>query len=579
MNTMLKFLKPLSYIFNKINTGVKRVIIVVAVFVTIFQLFFYFMNKDKFIVNADNNQKRNELYEFVNDPSYQKSEQGKIAIAAYRVFLCYSLGETCTDNPNEAEEYYEMSMINKVGTIFTYPLAHPPASGVMWVYDSLQQSGFVPNTYAQGIGFYALQPLAPIWKMFRNVSYMILVFIIVAIGFMIMFRGQINPQMEIGITNVLPRIVMTILLITFSFAIAGFLIDFMYVVMGLGASIIATNFPGAIFADQNQQVDIMGNAGWLFHNVVANGDIWASGGALLSLVPQGLQTLLRTVITIVTIPALGALNPKVQTLIKGEMFKSIPGVGSFLGAITGTLIGRILFTLISGILFPLILSLIVYVTALFLFFRIFFLLLTTYIKILLSIIFSPIVLLFEAFPGRSTFGFWFKGLFFNLMTFPIVTILIMVSGLIVNIGADSGFNYANDLIRLDTWNELTNSQTLWAPPFLYSAHGQGFTVLVGLSILFIIPDIVAFIKKSMGVEDLPFNVTPGTLLGGAAVVAGGVGGLVMRSRALTREFGLYRDANSDTTGFGGFISKVFQAKDPYSQPQRKEYQSTTDNNS
>src|SRR5690606_31541490 len=113
MNIMLTFLKPLAYIFNKINVGIKRLIIVIAVFVTILQLFFYFMNKDKIVITNNQEIKRQQLYEFVQDPAFQETEEGRYALTAYRMFLCYTLGETCTDNPDEAYKYQEQSMITK----------------------------------------------------------------------------------------------------------------------------------------------------------------------------------------------------------------------------------------------------------------------------------------------------------------------------------------------------------------------------------------------------------------------------------------------------------------------------------
>jgi len=63
-------------------------------------------------------------------------------------------------------------------------------------------------------------------------------------AFMIMFRVRISPQTVITVQSALPKIIFTLILITFSYAIAGFLIDLMYVVIGIFSFIVTQ---GGIF--------------------------------------------------------------------------------------------------------------------------------------------------------------------------------------------------------------------------------------------------------------------------------------------------------------------------------------------
>ena len=42
-----------------------------------------------------------------------------------------------------------------------------------------------------------------------------------------------SPQTIVTIQSALPKIVVTLILVTFSYAIAGFMVDLVYVVMGL----------------------------------------------------------------------------------------------------------------------------------------------------------------------------------------------------------------------------------------------------------------------------------------------------------------------------------------------------------
>ena len=46
---------------------------------------------------------------------------------------------------------------------------------------------------------------------------------------MIMFRVKINPQTVVSLQTMIPKLVTTLILITFSFAIAGLVIDMIYV--------------------------------------------------------------------------------------------------------------------------------------------------------------------------------------------------------------------------------------------------------------------------------------------------------------------------------------------------------------
>ncbi len=525
------------------------------------------MNKDKITLHSSAyEQSRMELYDFIASPQFQKDDITKSQLAVYSGFLCLTLGETCTDNPDEAAPYIERSFVTKASNIFVAPYANPPASGVLWAYEGMQEAGFVPQTYAQGIGFYSLQPLAPIWKIFRNVSYLLLVLVVISIGFMIMFRANINPQTVIAIENAIPRIVLALILITFSFPIAGFLIDIMYVIMGLGGSIIVQNIATDTVSTREVAIalgwaqpinnanitatagDIFNTTGWnLFGKVVGNGDIWKSGSAILSLVPYELQFTLRTVLSGVVFLILN-LHPQVHDFVTGNILRPVPVIGGWLATGIGAIISFAVFGLLMGILFPLILSFFVFVTTLFLFFRIFFLLFITYTKILISIIFSPFILMFEALPERNTFAYWIKGLFFNLLTFPLVAILIMTAGMISNISSTAPLYGVFNLDR-----------ELWRPPFLYSIEANGFVMLVAISIIFLIPDMIAFVKKTFGVEDLPFNITPGKLLGGAGVALAGGMGLLTRSRSFLSEFGQYKEEGA--TGFGRVIN-FLKAENP-----------------
>ena len=119
--------------------------------------------------------------------------------------------------------------------------ANPPASTREYAIDLGKTLGFLPKyAVAQGIGFSGLSPLLPIWKVSRDISYGILAVILIVVGLMVMFRKKIDPKTVVTVQNSIPRIVVALLLVTFSYAIVGILIDGMYLLIALIVSMISS---------------------------------------------------------------------------------------------------------------------------------------------------------------------------------------------------------------------------------------------------------------------------------------------------------------------------------------------------
>jgi len=515
---------------KKIFGFLKKVFIVITVYFIVFSLFFHFLNKDRPKVTYDPIQKnREEIYKVINDPKLKSSQEGKIAIALYRAMLCGLIGEACTDNPKDGDKNFNHSVFGFITNLIVLPYANPPASGVYWAYSGLQNAGFVPKTYAaEGIGFAAIKPFMNIWKVFRDVSYMLLVLILIAIGFMIMFRAKINPQTVISVENSLPKIVVALLLITFSFPIAGLLIDLMYVMILLIISILSPFiFEGSHPVDKKELVAQYLNPGFskIFppgFNILTLGGI---GTALFNILPDWLRGILGPTLQFAAGVAnfyilrnvIGAGdNGPAQNI--GDFFSNIGLAGFTAGKIPrllGFFLDVIFFFLFAIFGVPFLLGFIVFFTVIFLLFRIFFVLFKNYLETILLIIFSPIILIFEAIPGKSTFSFWFKNILTNLLGFVVVIALILVSGAL-------NHTFSNDIKQLP-----------WAPPFIYGIDGKTVGVLVGLGIFLLIPDLLKMIKEMLGAKGLPISIGPGIFFGGlGAAYGGGMGALQQVSSLL-----------------------------------------------
>jgi|GEM_PF-4823644 len=75
--------------------------------------------------------------------------------------------------------------------------------------------------------------VASYWGVCRNFAYALLTIVLVVFGFMIMLRQNIEPRVTMTITNALPRVAAALVLITFSFAISGLIVDVGRVADGL----------------------------------------------------------------------------------------------------------------------------------------------------------------------------------------------------------------------------------------------------------------------------------------------------------------------------------------------------------
>lgn len=506
---MFSFIKP------TVNF-LKKAFLVIAVYFIVISLFSHFIGNDKVALSPSKTdpikQNRAEIYKVINDKELNKTKEGKITIAFYRSFLCRIIGEVCIKNENNTEKNYQNSMLGFFTKLIKTPFANPPASGVMWAYSGLQSAGFIGKSYAaEGIGFAAIQPFADIWKLFRDVSYMLLVVFLMAIGFMIMFRTKLNPQTVISVENALPKIVIALILITFSFAIAGFLIDLMYIITSIMISVMSKNnlyYDSTVFKNQ-----YLLSSGW---------DIWTRDvvlriplsvnvsavftGALLKMLPAEVDLTLRSIAGLGIIALTHNLVAPLVKVIGGAAngaWGDWPAI--FMTPIAYGIVWIPLFMV--GFLHGLevIITVLMFFSFILITFRILALLFSSYIKLIILIILGPLLLLFESF-GKSAFKYWLMNIIGNLIAFPI-TILIFVLGYLINTQANN-IGIAGRL------------------PYLYGIEASGFKFLIGLGLIFLIPDLVKLIKEALGIKDLPLNIGIGTFFGGVAAGVGGATGIM-----------------------------------------------------
>ncbi len=310
----------------------------------------------------------------------------------------------------------------------------PAATTERYVADVLDSAGvkIAQPAYAQGVGFAALDPVLNTWKTFRNMAYLLFVIVFLVIGFLIMMRQKVGGQTVVTAQQAIPNIIVALLLVTFSYAIAGLLIDMMYLVMYLILALF----------QKDQESFLNKNFLTLGWTMISSGT-----GAAFTAVEEFTESMQSS---------LGQFG---QEAIE------------FLGELTMAVVVAIAIAVKI--------------------FELFFELLKTYVTIVLTIAFSPIILAVGAIPGRNTFEQWIKDIIGNLAAFPVVLLVLIVFDELT--GGISG-------------NTPVIESGGFQPPYLFGSGSAGvLPFIIGVGMIMIMPEIVKESKKMLGAKEGVFQ--------------------------------------------------------------------------
>jgi hypothetical protein len=500
------------------------------------QVFFYFFSKnshqeDKEVYDPIK-MNREVLYSVLENKDLQKTTQGQLRVKSYRFFMCTFLGEGCTDNPEDGNKNYGESIMGGVSKLITIPVSNPPASGVIWVQNTFEKAGFVPESYAAtGIGFRSIQAFMPLWKVFRDVSYLLMVLVIVVIGFLIMFRTKLDGQTAVAIESALPRIVVTLILITFSFPIVGFLIDITYLLIYMSISLFsATGLK--VFSDINElQSQMMNNVtAGVFNSDTFFGYAAALRGLLDFILNPVLQGIFSALVGLVVLffslkfasgisdtvskflgnfELAGALN---LVVVEGQVsFK----IGNLISILISLAIGFLLGTVLVYWILPLV---IVLTGLLFLIGRILFLILGAYVRIVLYIIFAPIIILPNAIPGQNSFMGWLRFIAGNLLIFPLIVVFFLVVLAIQDVSNVGG--WGEFLVPFVTKSGVADPNSpSFMIPLAWSFDTRILPIIISAVMLMMIPELIQKIVQPIVGESFLPEGNVGILFGGLAGAA------------------------------------------------------------
>jgi hypothetical protein len=361
-------------------------------------------------------------------------------------------------------------------------------SAVNYVRSKLTDLKVIPEAQAQGFGFEALNPVQQIWKAFRDVMYGFFVLIIIVYAFMIMFRTKISPQTVVTVQSALPKIIITLILVTFSYAIAGLLVDLMYVMIGLIALVFS-------------------NIGFF------GGGNWSGLFKLLTTGPEGLPYGILGWFVSYILPFMAVLVGVCLSV------NGIAGIGAAIGTgIIGAIIG---FFILIGLIFWLFITVV----------KVFVILIKAYLSILISVIFAPLMIGFGAVTPTGGFGGWLKGLVSNLLVYPLTGVLLLLSFLFLastfpNVAGEASRVLGNGVTITSPFDQQAS---YWYPPLTVGVQVGPYDPLpilwlfASLAILAMIPKVVDIIKGVMAGK----GIEGGTSGIGAAF--GAIGGYALGS--------------------------------------------------
>lgn len=362
------------------------------------------------------------------------------------------------------------------GMAFLYE--KPPASLGDYVADLIQNNNLVRPAYAQGVGFQSLSNILPIWKTFRDIAYLLLTLIFFFIGFFIIFRQKLDGHTVANISNAIPNVIIALILITFSYAIAGFMIDLMYLVIYFLIWIA-----GQVIKDPiSVYTPISGNYSVRLETIALNQNLFSSG----------LNLVFGTGSNDPNSAGIGSAATAVGAIVY-SMFDPT-STASILAGLVGTVAQVIAFAVFAIALF-------------FAVMRTFLSLIQSYISFIIAVIFSPLQLLMGAISGRSTFVNWIKTLIASLVPFPMVIGLIFLSMALTGFARDPAVGYRGFALNSET--TVPGSAGGFNPPLLpfsYETSGAAAAAIqgiIGFGILMFMPEAVKMAKDFLKVSGGP----------------------------------------------------------------------------
>jgi len=439
------------------------------------------------------------------------------------------VGQCLKDLGTSQTQVQPVAQVNTVEdkrTLLQMVFAERPMSGIGYVKGALSKLKLVPEAHAQtvGFGFRQLEVVRPMWVATRNFAYALFIIATVIFSFMIMFRVKISPQVVVSVQSALPKLIGALILVTFSYAIAGFLIDLMYIVYGI-ISLFGSKLVPYLPISPSGLFQFL-TAGRIGGGVVGvDTGIFGLLALYLAILPFAFGFVLFTTLGVLPSLIIAAIGIPVGGAI-----------AAILAPITGILliVGVIIFIIFIVLLFWAIL-------------KIFWALLKAFATILFLTILAPIQIVAGVVIPSFSFGNWVKSYVSALAIFVVTSVLIFFAFLFMLIGTQAavslvGGSTSNPLadivasiFQLMIGTGLTSvvisigTPSPW-PPLLNGTIGGGTTGIVGLLFLGVsfviftlIPKATQIIQSLLSGKPFAYGTAIGEAFGPVGLMYGASG--------------------------------------------------------
>lgn len=364
---------------------------------------------------------------------------------------------------------------------------NPPVRTADYLASVGQSLGIVKETHAQGVGGSGegvLHPILTLWQVSRNVSYVIMIIVFLIIGLMIMFRNRINPQTVITAQAALPGLVIGLILITFSYFLAGLVSDTAF----LGTNMVGYYFSAAQGITPPNSVENMKKQNVLSivspltgiidrdNAADALSSVWNS----LSETPQRLLSVLAMFIT---------AQPTLQFT---EALKIFPSVGEgFQALIVG--IAAIAALQNPTAVIGLTLAFIATAILLYAMFKLLLRLINAYLNILFLTITAPFQFLVASLPGRQSIATgWVLSMLCHVLAFPAVFAVLYFVAFLMGPNVEAVKKLPFDISQR---NPVTGTSTF---PLFGGLEINFVNILLSFGVLVASPSIPDIISRAIG---------------------------------------------------------------------------------
>lgn len=366
----------------------------------------------------------------------------------------------------------------------------PVASTGMYTSYLADNFGVGKKVFAQdennNQGFNTLSSIQSIWLTSRNIAYFLFTLFFLIIGLGIILRFKVDPRTVMSIQNQIPKVVVAIVLVTFSYAIVGLLVDLMWATTYVGINVL-TNSESITITEGGKEVETsvtqVATTNLLSNPLSYVSNLFSDAGGFGAV--DGITGIAGDVAFTIggvisdTVSALIGLNEADDC---GRWF--ILDIGDcveagFKGAIK-YLVGAVAFLIVVVAIF---IALI----------RVWFSLIRAFVYIIIYTIMGPLMIASGLFPG-SSLGFipWLRAILAHLFVFPATVFIFLLARILAE------NTPLND-------PATTPAGTAFLPPLIANPNAMdNFGTMIAFGLILLAPELLGMVREAF--KSKPGNV-------------------------------------------------------------------------